>query len=767
MQWRNVRLIFVREIRDQLRDRRTIFMVAVLPVLLYPLLGLTFFQVAQLMGEKPSRILVIGAREPLDPPLFENNRFAEVFFASPAEARLLDVTFFPEEQGRTADGEGLRAWQMVAEEAIRAHRYDAVLLFPPGFAAELALFREEIRRQLTVRFPGEGEDAGREAGQGVTGGLGNSDPEVAPNGGGGQTVIVARSAIPAPQIFYSTAQERSQTARDRLERVLERWKAQVMVANLAAARLPPEAAEPFRIEAADISADTTFRGAAMWAKILPILLVVWALTGAFYPAVDLCAGEKERGTLETLLSSPARRAEIVLGKLAAVTLFSMATAVLNLISMGLTGWLAFGHLPQFSAPPVWAVVWLGLALLPTSATFSCLALGIAAFARSTKEGQYYLMPLLFVTLPLVGMPVARGLELDLGTALIPVTGLVLLLKTLIEGQVAEALRFVAPVAAVTLGACLLSLRWSVHQFNSEHVLFRESERFDLVAWFRHVFSRRPIPTGTLALACGVAILLARFVLSQLLSWWSVPLTFTQQALLSQLVVVLLPAAAMTLLFAADLRATLLLRTAPLRHWVAAALLAIVLNPAFAALKHVVMTLYPLDPALADYLRRLSTAMPDWSVLLFVMAVVPAVCEELAFRGFMLTGFRQSQRSPEAVVYTSLFFALSHTLIQQSVLAFAAGLVLGALAIRTRSLFPCIVYHAVHNSLNVLEAAIDAAFYRDHPWLHALATWSDEGLIFRGPIVSAGILAAGLIVVWLLSPGRKPCEGQPGLAVEEV
>ena len=77
----------------------------------------------------------------------------------------------------------------------------------------------------------------------------------------------------------------------------------------------------------------------MWSKILPVMLLLWAMTGAFYPAVDLCAGEKERGTLETLLSSPAERSEIVLGKLLTVMLFSMATAVLNLLSMGVTGWL--------------------------------------------------------------------------------------------------------------------------------------------------------------------------------------------------------------------------------------------------------------------------------------------------------------------------------------------------------------------------------------------------------------------------------------------
>ena len=58
----------------------------------------------------------------------------------------------------------------------------------------------------------------------------------------------------------------------------------------------------------------------MWSKILPFVVLIWALTGAFYPAIDLCAGEKERGTLETLLSSPAQRSEIVWGKLLSVVI---------------------------------------------------------------------------------------------------------------------------------------------------------------------------------------------------------------------------------------------------------------------------------------------------------------------------------------------------------------------------------------------------------------------------------------------------------------
>ena len=138
-----------------------------------------------------------------------------------------------------------------------------------------------------------------------------------------------------------------------------------------------------------------------------MLLLLWALTGAFYPAVDLCAGEKERGTLETLLSSPPSAARSCWASWLTIMLFSMVTAVLNLVSMGMTGWRRGGavarHWVAAAAAPA---VWLSLALVPVSALFSALCLALAAFARSTKEGQYYLMPLLLVTMPLVILPMS-------------------------------------------------------------------------------------------------------------------------------------------------------------------------------------------------------------------------------------------------------------------------------------------------------------------------------------------------------------------------
>ena len=118
---------------------------------------------------------------------------------------------------------------------------------------------------------------------------------------------------------------------------MQNWIEELGKSNLRQVGVPAAAVRPFDLDAKDIAKETAYRGAALWSKILPVMLLIWAMTGAFYPAVDLCAGEKERGTLETLLSSPAERSEIVLGKLLTIMAFSIATAALNLLSMGAAG----------------------------------------------------------------------------------------------------------------------------------------------------------------------------------------------------------------------------------------------------------------------------------------------------------------------------------------------------------------------------------------------------------------------------------------------
>lgn len=743
LNWSNVRLISVREIRDQLRDRRTLFVIAVLPLVLYPLLAMSVLQISQFRHDQPSRVAVVGAGQlsAADmPPLFESvddqRQFSAALFETGEEAtqsllarriegRLFELVFDPpESQGGSGD------LRIRTQELVRGGLYDAVLYFPPGFARHLAESRARMaahRKQAdAVAVPSQAQTP----------------------------------AVDSPEIIFTEASDKSQLAFDRLDTVLMRWMAKVGAKNLADNGLPLTAVRPFDIKGENVSAESQGRAATVWSKVLPVLLLLWALTGAFYPAIDLCAGEKERGTLETLLCSPADRSEIVLGKLLTIMLFSAITALLNLVSGGITSWLMLNQMMGMGFPSPLAIVWLLIALVPVSALFSALALALAAFARSSKEGQYYLMPLLLITTPLAVLPAAPGVELTLGNSLIPVTGIVLLLRSLLEGNYWQAVQFAPPVIAVTLACCLLSLRWAVDQFNSESVLFRESERLDMGLWLHHLMrDREPTPTVPAAVFCGVVILLVRFFLGTSLPTPNDFHSLAIQALVVQLTVILTPALLMTVMLTNSPRQTLLLRWPRWSTLIAAALLAVALHPVVTSLQEVVNYLYPVSEEVKQALAKLLQGSPRLWQLILAMAVAPAICEELAFRGFILSGFRHLGHRGRAIIWSAVFFGLTHAILQQSLIACLVGVVIGLLAVQTGSILPGMVYHVVHNTLAFLPSGIAHDAFESHPYL----TWifpeaGTQDLVHYWPAVLGGAVVAALLIAWFCRlPWRRSSE----------
>src|SRR5439155_9671023 len=136
---------------------------------------------------------------------------------------------------------------------------------------------------------------------------------------------------------------------------------------------------------------------------------------------------------------------------------------------------------------------------------------------------------------------------------------------------------------------------------------------------------------------------------------------------------------------------------------AAALLAVLLHPTMLWLNEGIRRLYPLAPQVAvqlDSISRMFDSAPLWQVVL-VICLAPAICEELAFRGFILSGLRRLGHTWGAIALASVFFGLAHGILQQSLGAAVIGAVIGYIAVKSGSLLPGILYHGVHNSLSVL------------------------------------------------------------------
>ncbi len=734
MSWINVKLIFLRELRDQLRDRRTLFTIAVLPLLLYPLLGMTFLQITQFLREHPTRVLILNADAlPAEPPLLDKQqkRF-HVAICYEAEGKLLQLTV-----GELPEKESVEEF---ARRKVEGGEFDTVVYVPAGFAEHLTEFRQRVQR----------DDAALET---------TAD---------GTRVESLESEVPQPEIYVNTASDKSRIAFERIDRIVDRWREKMVEEHLRQNNVSIAATRPFKMQVKELAPEGQ-RRAVLWSKILPFVVLVWALTGAFYPAVDLCAGEKERGTLETLLTSPAQRIEIVTGKLMTVMTFSMATSLLNLVSMGMTGTFILTRITslqgmpdpgELGPPPLSAFFWLTLALIPCSALFSALSLAIATFARSSKEGQYYLMPLLLGSLPLMLLPMLPSAQLDLGTSLIPITGVLLLLRTLIEGQVWEAAKFALPVIVVQAAGVWLAVRWAVHQFNDESVLFRESERFDVRLWFVHLLrDRRDTPSIAEAVLCGVLLLMIRFFGSMVATMPETWQGFVSLSLITQIAFFATPPCLMAIMLTRKPLLTLSLGRPS--FWMtipAAGLLALALQPLTRLLQTVVVQLYPYSEATLESLAPLEMILRDaplgWTLL--AMAVAPAICEELAFRGFILSGLRRLGHKWGAIALTAVFFGIAHGILQQSILATITGLVLGYICVKTSSIWPAMTYHLVHNATAISAARLTPATLEHYPFLRYLL---QPGEVVGGEVavldftwlaVGIGTALALGIILWLKS-----------------
>ncbi len=747
MKWSTVKLIFSREMRDQFRDRRTLFTVAIMPLILYPLMGMAMLQVAQFMREHPTDIWIVGGENlPSSPSLIEDGEISRNWVTEKNQKLLRlqgsgedDAQFFslikefkenPEANTGRTENPGSQLVDRLLEKQMQDRKVDLAIVIPNPIGSPSA-----------IDFNGP------------------------------------QAATSKIFVFHNSAEDKSKIAADRLRVILDRWKHAYVENTLGENSVPPWLIQGIEINGADV-ADKQGKSAAMWSKILPFVVMVWSLTGAFYPAIDLCAGEKERGTFETLLSSPAKRSEIAIGKLLTVISFSMATALLNMFSMAFTGLFVYSRMTagiggmEMGAPPMASLMWLVVALVPISALFSAVALAAAAFARSSKEGQYYLVPLMMISMPLMIIPMLPAAKLDLGTSLIPVSGLMLLLRSLIEGHYAQALQFFAPVCCVTTICCWVAVRWVVYQFNSETVLFRASERFAVSAWVKSIFNQRhDIPSLGNAFLCCIAILVLKFFIGTAAAGIALEsfIDLTTITLAVLLAGVLAPSLIMALMLTTNAWKTLKLSLCSIPVACAAAIMAICFHPALMALTSLVMTIYPPIGDMSQVGGMFDTIMgsaPGFWAILLVMAVAPAIIEELAFRGFILSGFERLRNKWQAILLASLFFGMAHSFIQQSIVTAFVGVILGIIAVQTRSIIPCMIYHVTHNSLTLILSMIAPSRVESSPVLQNIIH-SPDGNGFEYTTfatVAMAVIACGIMAWFLKLEVQEPAA--PAAEIDE-
>lgn len=282
------------------------------------------------------------------------------------------------------------------------------------------------------------------------------------------------------EIYKYEGELKSSISADTIERDLKAYRDKVIEGRLEADHVPASILTPFRIKQDNVAPPEKVGGAA-FGGIIGYMVILLCLTGGMYPAMDLTAGEKERGTMETILSSPIARFDLVMGKFFLVLTASLVTAALSVLSMGISFWgiqqlKAFDVTKNPDAAAMQlqvklpAVLSVFLMALPLAVLFSAGLITISLFAKSYKEAQSYISPLMIlVILPAVAA-MLPGVELTAKLALIPILNVSLLCKELVTGT--YHWNFIALIFLSTCVYAAAALFLAVKMFQREDVLFR-------------------------------------------------------------------------------------------------------------------------------------------------------------------------------------------------------------------------------------------------------------------------------------------------------
>ena len=702
--------ILRKELTETLRDRRTLLMMIVLPVLLYPLLiiGFSKLQISQreATAERTSRAAVWGtlppgAREALaqggkvaidasvSPPHAVEEGFARGTLMRPplpAKKEPGETGSSEDRRERASDADSRTQEPetpvlIAARELVTSRRVDAVLVLWPGVERAIAEAR-----------------------------AGNVS------------------------IYYDSVREDSLEARDRIEAGLNRYREALVSGRERDQGLDPGFSTGLDIRATNVAAEQR-RAGQILGLFLPFLLVTMSLLGGFYPAIDLTAGEKERGTMQTLLCAPVSSLEIVAGKYLAVWVTSLIAAFANVLSLGAT---MMRILPGDSisvAPSTFVLAFV--MLLPVTCFISAVFLALATFAKDFKDGQNFLTPVYMLLALPAGVTMLRGIELNAWTAFVPVVNIALLIKALLIGEAAPDLVFLALLSSTAFA--MLAVLLAARVYAREQVLLggRESVRA-LLGFDRE---KDGVPGPAFVLTAFAAVLVLTFYGSLLLRASGTVLTL----LVTEYGFFLAPTLLAVAVFGFGFRRTLALRRPPVLGLVAAVLIG---GSAWAVASGVLIRVLPPPESLVRALEQLllldGKPASIWVVWL-VIALTPAVCEEVFFRGLMLSGLRRLGVWP-AVVGCAFLFGVAHSSIYRLLPTFFIGLLLSWLVWRTGSIWTSILAHALNNG-------IAATLVYNKALAAAVGAGSQAFLGWKPTLVAAIALAAGLLLLRLLPPSK--------------
>lgn len=255
----------------------------------------------------------------------------------------------------------------------------------------------------------------------------------------------------------------------RIKEYLDKYKQSIVDQRLKQLDLRPEVIAPVSIQNIDVASQQEQIGVLL-GGFLPYIFIIFCFMGCMYPALDLITGEKEKGTIETLLTVPASRFDILMGKMITISIIGVCAALMTIAGMLVT--IKFiSDIPQEilttinDVLSIKFILMLFAMLIPLSLFFAGLLSAVAIRANSFKEAQTYATPLTFLVIIPAMIALMPGVKLNWQTVFIPILNIALASKEIIAGTVHNG-QYAVIVGSLIVYA-LLAVMISIRQFSSE------------------------------------------------------------------------------------------------------------------------------------------------------------------------------------------------------------------------------------------------------------------------------------------------------------
>jgi len=663
--------LFKRELKDIFRDKKTLVMMVVVPILLYPLLIVGMTLIVSAISES------------------QMDKTYKVAFVDVEEDTV-------EALGAIADD----------KEKID-YKIDRIESDQP----EADLKAEEIHAYVTVNHTGAQEEY---------------------------------------EVHYLSASDDSSVAADALMDMLYYYREDVRKQRVEQNMLDETAIlYPVTYETADESSREESVGNYL-GTLIPFLVITSICLGAIYPAIDVTAGERERGTLETLLTLPVTNLEMIVSKFLAVSIIASISAVLNICSMGCAFIFMFSFIGGAQTEGlnmelstfVPAILFLLVVVIFFALFVTAVSMCTCIFAKSFKEANNYITPVLLVFMFGGYSALLPDLELTGTTAVIPIINMTMMMKNLFAFKYDYALFGIVLLSNVVYS--ILTVMVLARLYNSESVLF--SEGFTNI----HIFTRRSeMKKGGLAGAGDAVLLLCigLLVLFYIGSYASIRWGI-YGVLLQQLLIMVMPLAYAWYL-KCDMPRMFSLRKPPVSGVFAAVFLAV-----GALLVNLVLS-YGLSFVFHKSVQNVEENFElffeaPFAVVLLVIALLPAIGEELLFRGFVFTSIRQKCRALTTILIVSALFGLFHMSIARFFTTAFLGIFLAVLVEKSGSIFPGMLFHFLNNAASAVLSVYGEPLAKKIPLLaKEVLTAGDIAII-----VVTGLVAIGIGLLLLFLPGKR-------------